>query len=592
MGSGMWGWWKNKEQRQAQELQRLQAQLHAAQAEQRLADVVFQIPVAVLVTSARGVIERINAAFTQLTGYAPDEVVGKTPWLLRSGHHDEAFYVAMRASIQQTGRWQGEIWDRHKDGSIIPKWMTITAVADAQGQPTHFVATYVDISERKRAEEERHRLAFYDALTRLPNRTLALERLQLAISASARSSVHGAVLLIDLDDFRRINDSAGHAQGDVLLQQVAERLLACVDAEDTVARMGGDEFLLVLAEACTSAEKAAAHIEQLAARVLHALGQDYLLGGDRFRCGASIGAALFAKGAPPAQDVVKQAELAMYQAKQEGGGKLHFFDAALEQAVARRVQLERELDEALAQGHLALHYQPQVAPGGQVVGAEALVRWRHPERGLVSPGEFIPLAEDTGQILPLGAWVLQTACDQLAAWAGQPHTANLTLAVNVSALQFGQSDFVAQVAQAIERSGARPQLLKLELTESMLVDDVDGVIAKMHALRALGLRLSLDDFGTGYSSLAYLRRMPIDQLKIDQSFVRDLLQDANAMAIARSVAALGHSLGLDVVAEGVETAAQRDALADLGCASYQGYFFGRPVALPEFEAWLARLAAP
>ncbi len=588
----MWGWWKNKEQRQAQELQRLQAQLHAAQAEQRLANVVFQIPVAVLVTSARGVIERINAAFTQLTGYAPDEVVGKTPWLLRSGHHDEAFYVAMRASIQQTGRWQGEIWDRHKDGSIIPKWMTITAVADAQGQPAHFVATYVDISERKRAEEERHRLAFYDALTRLPNRTLALERLQLAIGASARSGVHGAVLLIDLDDFRRINDSAGHAQGDVLLQQVAERLLACVDAEDTVARMGGDEFLLVLAEACTSAEKAAAHIEQLAARVLHALGQDYLLGGDRFRCGASIGAALFAKGAPPAQDVVKQAELAMYQAKQEGGGKLHFFDAALEQAVARRVQLERELDEALAQGHLALHYQPQVAPGGQVVGAEALVRWRHPERGLVSPGEFIPLAEDTGQILPLGAWVLQTACDQLAAWAGQPHTANLTLAVNVSALQFGQSDFVAQVAQAIERSGARPQLLKLELTESMLVDDVDGVIAKMHALRALGLRLSLDDFGTGYSSLAYLRRMPIDQLKIDQSFVRDLLQDANAMAIARSVAALGHSLGLDVVAEGVETAAQRDALADLGCASYQGYFFGRPVALPEFEAWLARLAAP
>ncbi|MBS0607744.1 MAG: EAL domain-containing protein [Proteobacteria bacterium] len=592
MGSGMWGWWKNKEQRQAQELQRLQAQLHAAQAEQRLADVVFQIPVAVLVTSARGVIERINAAFTQLTGYAPDEVVGKTPWLLRSGHHDEAFYVAMRASIQQTGRWQGEIWDRHKDGSIIPKWMTITAAADAQGQPTHFVATYVDISERKRAEEERHQLAFYDALTRLPNRTLALERLQHAISASARSSVHGAVLLIDLDDFKRINDSAGHAQGDVLLQQVAGRLLACVGAEDTVARMGGDEFLLVLAEACTSAEKAAAHIEQLAARVLHALGQDYLLGGDRFRCGASIGAALFAKGAPPAQDVVKQAELAMYQAKQEGGGKLHFFDAALEQAVARRVQLERELDEALAQGHLALHYQPQVAPGGQVVGAEALVRWRHPERGLVSPGEFIPLAEDTGQILPLGAWVLQTACDQLAAWAGQPHTANLTLAVNVSALQFGQSDFVAQVAQAIERSGARPQLLKLELTESMLVDDVDGVIAKMHALRALGLRLSLDDFGTGYSSLAYLRRMPIDQLKIDQSFVRDLLQDANAMAIARSVAALGHSLGLDVVAEGVETAAQRDALADLGCASYQGYFFGRPVALPEFEAWLARLAAP
>lgn len=588
----MWGWWKNKEQRQAQELQRLQAQLHAAQSEQRLADVVFQIPVAVLVTSARGVIERINAAFTQLTGYAPDEVVGKTPWLLRSGHHDEAFYVAMRASIQQTGRWQGEIWDRHKDGSIIPKWMTITAVADAQGQPTHFVATYVDISERKRAEEERHQLAFYDALTRLPNRTLALERLQHAISASARSSVHGAVLLIDLDDFRRINDSAGHAQGDVLLQQVAGRLLACVGAEDTVARMGGDEFLLVLAEACTSAEKAAAHIEQLAARVLHALAQDYLLGGDRFRCGASIGAALFAKGAPPAQDVVKQAELAMYQAKQEGGGKLHFFDAALEQAVARRVQLERELDEALAQGHLALHYQPQVAPGGQVVGAEALVRWRHPERGLVSPGEFIPLAEDTGQILPLGAWVLQTACDQLAAWAGQPHTANLTLAVNVSALQFGQSDFVAQVAQAIERSGARPQLLKLELTESMLVDDVDGVIAKMHALRALGLRLSLDDFGTGYSSLAYLRRMPIDQLKIDQSFVRDLLQDANAMAIARSVAALGHSLGLDVVAEGVETAAQRDALADLGCASYQGYFFGRPVALPEFEAWLARLAAP
>ncbi len=571
----------------------LQAQLAAAQTAQQVAEVVFHIPVAVLVASPKGVIERINPAFTQLTGYAPEEIVGKTPWILRSGHHDEAFYAAMRHSITTTGSWQGEIWDRHKSGRIIPKWMTITAVPGPDGQVQHMVATYVDISERKREQEERHQLAFYDPLTRLPNRSLLLERLQQAIAASARSHQHGAALLIDLDDFKRINDSAGHTLGDKFLQQVAQRLQACVGEGDTAARIGGDEFFLVLGKHWGSAAQAAAWAEQVGHKVQQALALPYCLGHVDYHCSASIGVALFHQGQPTAQDALKQAELAMYQVKQKQQGGLHFFDAGLERAIEQRVQLERELRHALDAGdQLQLFYQAQVTPQGQVQGAEALVRWQHPQRGLVSPGVFIPLAEESGQILPLGAWVLRTACQQLAQWQGSALTRKLKLAVNVSALQFQQPDFVAEVAQVLEHTGAPAHLLKLELTESMLVDSADAMIAKMHALKALGLQLSLDDFGTGYSSLSYLRRMPINQLKIDQSFVRDLLLDGNALAIARAVAALAHSLHLDVVAEGVETQDQCNALADLRCTSYQGYLFSKPIPLDDFVHWLAQRPQP
>ncbi len=569
-----------------QRLRDAEAQLRLADTEQRIAAVIFDNLQGVIVANARGVIQRVNDAFTRMSGYSAAEVIGKTPRMLRSGHHDESFYVAMRESLARTGRWQGEIWDRHKSGELFPKWMTITAVRNAAGAATHFVATYIDITERKRAEEQINRLAFYDVLTELPNRSLLLEMLQRALATSAKEGRHGAVLLIDLDRFKLINDTLGHTQGDVLLQQAGQRLRGCVRETDTVARIGGDEFAVVLAELHGVQEHAVFGAERVGEKIVEALARPYLLGDGEYRCTGSVGVALFAGGQPAREEILKQAELAMYKAKHDGGNGLRFFDAALEEAANRRVFLERELDKAVAAEQFILHYQPQVRHDGSVYGAEALLRWHHPERGLISPAEFVPLAEETGHILALGNWVLETACRQLAAWARQPRTADLVLAVNVSALQFMQDDFVDRVLCALRDAAAEPGRLKLELTESLLASDPDAIIEKMHVLKTQGVRLALDDFGTGYSSLAYLKRMPFDQLKIDQSFVRDVLTDTNAAAIARAIAALAHSLGLMVVAEGVETAAQRDFLAATGCVIYQGDHFSRPLPLAQFEAWL------
>ncbi|MBE7458922.1 MAG: EAL domain-containing protein [Zoogloeaceae bacterium] len=562
-----------------------QERLQASEAELRIAEALFQSLQAVMVTNGRGIIQRVNEAFLQLTGYEREEILGRTPKLLRSGHHDEPFYAAMREEIARSGQWQGEIWDRHKSGAVFPKWLTIRAVGDGQGAVTHFVATYMDIRERKQAEDRIRQLSFYDALTQLANRSLMLEMLGRAMAAGAHSGRQGAVLLIDLDRFKLINDSLGHTQGDLLLQQAGQRLRQCVGEGGTVARIGGDEFAIVLPDLCASRESAACQAEQAAEQVMRALGEAYRLGDGEYRGTASVGVALFSGSEASGEEVLKQAELAMYKAKSDGRNGLRFFEAALEEAAHRRLFLEREMDRALAARQFLLHYQPQVE-GGVAYGAEALVRWRHPERGLISPAEFIPLAEETGQIVALGGWVLDCACDQLAAWAAHPVTAGLELSVNISASQFLQEDFVDRVAQALERSGITPAKLKLELTESLMAGNADGVIKKMHALKDRGVRLSLDDFGTGYSSLSYLRRMPFDQLKIDQSFVREVLTDANAAAIARSIAALAHSLGLAVVAEGVETAEQRDFLNDIGCTKYQGYFYSRPLPLAEFERYL------
>ncbi len=589
-------WWCS---RLRQERDAAQAQWQAAQAELHLAQAVFASVQAVLVANPKGVIERVNDAFTALTGYSSAEVVGKTPWLLRSGHHDAAFYAAMRQSIGTTGSWEGEIWDRHKSGAVFPKWMKIGAVHNAQGQLTHLIATYVDISERKRAEEQIHQLAFYDVLTALPNRALLAERLQQRLRSTAHApGSMGALVCINLDDFKRINDSLGLPQGDALLREVGQRLQACVLGSDTVARIGGDEFAVLLDQTCEGGSETACQVGPLVERLRQALAEPYALEGGHWRCTASLGVAAFGHapikgdekgdgldGAKAVQTLLQQAELAMREAKSQGGDGLHFYDAQLEQAARARVQTERDLDAALAQGHLRLFYQPQVAQDGSIYGAEALVRWQHPQRGMVSPAEFIPLAEQTGQILPLGRWVLQTACAQLAAWQQDPQRAAWVLAVNVSARQFVQPDFVDEVAALLQRSAIVPARLKLELTESLLVAEPEAVVTKMHALKALGLQLSLDDFGTGYSSLAYVQRMPLDQLKIDQSFVRDMPGSTQAVAIARAIAALAHSLGLQVVAEGVETWAQRQALVALGCSLFQGYYYSRPLPLPELLAW-------
>ena len=571
--------------------QRLQAAENAVQTaldQLRVAQTIFDHTQPVMVTDARARIQRVNTAFCTLMGYTPEEVQGQTPRMFRSNHHGQAFYDEMVATIQATGHWAGEVWDRRKSGEVFPKWMSITAVPNAAGEVTHMVACYTDLSGQQHAQQQIHQLAFYDALTSLPNRALLRERLQQALAEASRHGHWGALLLLDWDDFKSLNDSLGHPQGDQLLQHIAARLTASLPQDAIVARLGGDEYAVVLPQLGHEQEHAAAQAESLAERAQQALAAPYLMASVDYQGCASLGLVLFSAGAPEADALLKQAEIAMYQAKQSGRGLLHFFDEALERQITERLLMERALRLGIARGELCLHYQPQVmlAEGTfRVIGAEALVRWQHPEKGLLGPGLFIPLAEETGLIDALGLWVLQAACEQLGRWRQQPGLAELTLAVNVSASQFLHADFSAQVLGLLEQHGAPPERLKLELTESLLVDNAENVIATMSVLQAQGVRFSLDDFGTGYSSLQYLKRLPLHQLKIDQSFVRDLESDANDAAIAGAVAALARSLGLAIIAEGVETPAQQHLLAGMGCHVYQGYWFSRPLPLAGFEAF-------
>ncbi|HEY3431526.1 MAG TPA: EAL domain-containing protein [Rhodocyclaceae bacterium] len=454
---------------------------------------------------------------------------------------------------------------------------------DPRGKEQGLIGVIADITERKQAESKIQELAFFDQLTNLPNRTLLYDRLRQAMIAGVRNGNFGALLLIDLDNFKTLNDTHGHDMGDLLLKQVAQRLVQCVRAEDTVARLGGDEFVVMLVNLSPLETEAVTQVEAIGEKVLTILNQTYQLKDTAYLSSPSIGATLFRGQLIAIDDLLKQADMAMYRAKDAGRNAMRFFDPAMQTAVVARADMEAGLRQGLEQHQFLLHYQPQVVDDGRVTGAEALVRWQHPERGMVSPAEFIPLAENTGLILPLGQWVLETACHQLARWAGHPQMDHLTIAVNVSAHQFRQPDFVQQVAAVLKKTGANPERLKLELTESLLVDNVQDIIEKMFALKAKGIGFSLDDFGTGYSSLAYLKRLPLDQLKIDQSFVRDVLSDPNDAAIAKTVVALAQSLGLGVIAEGVETDAQRSFLASAGCYAYQGYFFSRPLPIESFE---------
>jgi len=558
----------------------------AANADLRIAAIAFESQEGMFITNADNLIVRTNRAFSAITGYSAEEAFGRPPSLLASGRHDANFYAAMKESIRQTRSWRGEIWNCRKNGEVHPEWLTITAVVDSGDVPTHYVATLTDISARKAAEQEIEYLAFYDQLTRLPNRRLLLDRLQQALAASARNGRMGALLFIDLDNFKMLNDTLGHDKGDLLLQQAARRLSECVPEGDSVARLGGDEFLVLLDDLSKHADDAAIQAEAIGQTILAELSEPYDLAGQPFHHTASIGATIFNANQSTVDELMKQADLALYEAKKAGRNAVRFFNPTMQATLSARATLETDLREGLRQQQLLLYYQPQVDGAGRVTGTEALVRWRHPRRGLVSPLEFIPLAEETGLILPLGLWVLETACAQLVAWGAQAPTAHLSIAVNVSAVQFRRSDFVEQVLGVLDRSGADPRRLKLELTESLLLDDVEEIIAKMLALKERGIGFSLDDFGTGFSSLSYLKRLPLDQLKIDQSFVRDLLTDPNDAAIARTIVALAQSLGLAVIAEGVETEAQRDCLAVQGCHAYQGYLFGRP--LPAGDLALGR----
>ncbi|MES2947655.1 MAG: EAL domain-containing protein [Pseudomonadota bacterium] len=527
------------------------------------------------------------------TGFTTAEHLGKTRWELASVNMTESDWDAHRKLLNARQPFR-DLEIRRPDAGAKVHWASVSGSpmfgADGSFKGYHGIGR--DVSAQKQAGEEIHRLAFYDALTGLPNRRLLLEQLKKALHTNARHHQHGALLFIDLDNFKTLNDTLGHDVGDLLLQMVAQRLSGCVRESDTVARLGGDEFVVVLEDLETDRHAAAAQADSVGKKILVMLNQPYELAGREHHSSPSMGITLFDAHSSSVDDLLKQADLAMYQAKAAGRNTLRFFDVSMQTELESWVAMEFDLRDGLQGGEeLELYFQPTVGANGQLTGAEALVRWLSPTRGLVMPENFIALAESTGLIVPLGRWVMTMACEQLAAWAQEPHTARLSLAVNVSARELREPGFVPGVLRSLRQWSVAPNLLRIELTESVLAHRVDDIIVKMNELKAHGVGFSLDDFGTGYSSLSYLKQLPLDLLKIDRSFVSDVLNDPNDAAIARTVVALGTTLGLSVVAEGVETEEQRVFLASIGCYAYQGFLFGDPVPIEQFETLYCRSMA-
>ncbi|MFZ5510485.1 MAG: EAL domain-containing protein, partial [Pseudomonadota bacterium] len=552
-----------------------------AEEQQRLAAAVFEnSPDAIIITDTDSVILAVNHAFTQLSGYSAAEAVGKRAAMLNSGRQDKAFYRAMWDAINATGSWCGEIWNRSKDGVEYPAWLSITALRDADGKASRYIGIATDLTQRKHAEERIRHLAYYDPLTGLPNRSLLVDRARQALAIAAREGKQAAVLAMDVDHFKTVNDSLGHASGDLLLQAMAERMRGVLREADTLARTGGDEFVVILAE---TGAGGASHV---AAKLLALATEPYRIGGHLLTATLSIGISIYPGDADNFEALLQHADTAMFRAKQGGRNAYQFFRPEMNAAARERLTLENRLRRALARGEFTLHYQPQVHVGtGRLVGVEALLRWHDPEAGWIAPGRFIPVAEDSGLIVPIGEWVLGEACRQAKCWqeAGLPP---LPVAVNISANQFRHGDIEELVARTLADSGLAPCWLELELTEGVLMEDSERTLSLLRALKAVGVLLSIDDFGTGYSSLGYLKRFPLDKLKIDQSFVRDITTDADDLAIASAVISLGHSLRLRVIAEGVETEEQLAILRSQGCDEAQGYYFARPMPPGTIEALL------
>ncbi|MET0085085.1 MAG: EAL domain-containing protein [Sedimenticola sp.] len=538
----------------------------------------------VLVTDTQGNILAVNKAFTEISGFSEDEVLGKNPRLWKSEHHDRSFYQTMWASLNQAGYWRGEIWNRHKNGEVYPCWQTITAVKGKSGNILHYVSLMSDISAIKESQAQLEHLAHHDPLTNLPNRLLFNARLTHALERARRNGSGVGVMFLDLDNFKPINDGLGHPVGDKVLQAVAERLSTQVRENDTVARLGGDEFAILLEE--TSEAEASAH---LAGKILSAFDAHYLIEGQELYLTTTIGISLYPMDGKDVTTLLKNADAAMYQAKEQGKNRYCFYTQDLTKAALERLQLENDLRVALNRSEFSVYYQPQYSlVTGRLEGAEALVRWQHPERGLISPDKFIPIAESTGGIIPLGEWVLREACARIKALQDLGHD-TLRIGVNVAGQQIQHGGFVKTVAKVLEETGLDPQCLELEVTESFIMRQADRAIETLEELRALGVTLAIDDFGTGYSSLSYLKRLPINKLKVDRSFVMDIPQDINDMAITRAVIALGKSLQLAVIAEGVETQEQQDFLKKEGCDEAQGYYYSRPVPEQEFTKLLLDL---
>ncbi len=562
--------------------------------EQKLAELQLRQAAKVFENTSEGVIitgpdhriVAVNRAFTRITGYREEEVTGRKPDILRSGRHDAAYYRQIASAIRASGHWQGEIWNRRKDGADFPGWLSVSAVRDEAGAITNYIGVFSDITLIKAAQDELEYAVHHDVLTRLPNPLLFRDRLEQALAMARRTGTGVALFSVDLDRFKLINDTLGREAGDLLLQAVAQRLVGCVREEDTVARLGGDEFVVMVDDLSTDPEAAAYKSRALGEKVLNMLREPFQIAGHQHFATPSIGVTAFNGDQSDVSELLKQADLAMYQAKGLGRNTLCYFDPDMQATVSANAAVGAALRVGLREKQFVVHYQPQVDRQGVITGVEALVRWQHPEKGLVKPADFIPVAEDTGLILPLGMWVLETACEQLAAWADWPQTASLSIAVNVSVYQFRHPNFVDMVMASIARTGIRPHKLKLELTESLLADRMEITIQKMGMLKDLGVTLSLDDFGVGYSSLSCLKRLPLDQLKIDKGFVADVLTDPNDAAISRAIIALAQSLSLQVVAEGVETHEQRDFLAYQGCDQFQGHLFAPALPIETLDAFL------
>lgn len=552
-----------------------------AEADLRIAAAAFDSQEGMVITDADNVILRVNQAFTELTGYAAEEVVGKKPNIFRSDRHDDAFYRSMWESIIATGRWQGEIWDRRKNGEVYPKWLTVSAVRDAAGIVTHYIGTQFDITDRKQAEERIQSLAFHDQLTGLANRHSLNEQLAQAVRLAARNGHSFALMLLDLDNFKAVNDSLGHHVGDQLLVAVAKRLVAAVRHSDLVTRLGGDEFVILLPDITSPSD-----VAHVAEKILTTIPAPYRIDSHMLRTSPSIGICLYPDDATESLELLQRADTAMYHAKANGRNQYQFFKEEYQLAAIRRLALEAELHQAIAEQQFLLHYQPQIdLRNGRPVGVEALIRWQHPERGLVSPVYFIPIAEETGLILQIGDWVLEEACRQLAVWQDRGID-QICVSVNLTASQFLDRSLPARIQGLLSQYNVPAERLKLEVTESMSMASPEQTISSMKELTACGLSLSIDDFGTGYSSLAYLKLLPLSELKIDRSFVKDIETDQNDADICDVTVLLAHKLGLNVVAEGVETEAQLTYLLSIGCEKVQGYFFSRPLPAEEAESYI------
>lgn len=536
---------------------------------------------AIMITDADLHIVSVNRAYENIMGFTEAEVIGVDTIAEGARLHTHSFFRNLVSVLREQGHWQGELFNQRKNGETFPSWYSISLVLNAQGKPENYIAIFNDITEYKNSRAQIEFLAHHDNLTGLPNRVLLNDRLEMAINAAKRQNEKVGVLFIDLDRFKNVNDSLGHTVGDELLKEAANRLSSTIRTGDTVSRLGGDEFVVLFPKI-----KDEASLADLTIKLRNVLQHPYNVGGISLHITPSIGIAIFPEDGDNVNSLIKNADAAMYLAKEKGRNNYQFYTPLLNSRTLDRLKLESDLRLALDHGGFELHYQPQIfSKTGNLWGAEALVRWHHPERGLIPPADFIPLAEETGLIIPLGDWVFAQAARQVTTWRKQG-LSNLVVAVNISAVQFRKDDFVERIETILKEEGAVSHSIELELTESILMHDMESSIQTLHYLRSSGFRIAIDDFGTGFSSLNYLRRLPVNVLKIDQSFIREMLAEQASLAIVESIISLAHSLGKETIAEGVETKAELDVLTERGCRLMQGYYFSRPLPVAQFEAWV------